>query len=233
MATAQFVTQASFISQPFQKLPADKTSTSTKTASIPEPAVEHSFSEADILAGNTQAFEQLVRKESPRLFSMILRIVQDEDEARSILQETYLQSLERLPTFRRESKLTTWIYSIGLNLARAARRKSTRLRVLAHEEIDSLTPDFAGGKMKFSPKQWDISDALEKSERKKLVRQAIARLPEQHRLIVQLKDIDGWATEDVSRMLNISNVAVRVRLHRARQALRALLAPYFAGVLVS
>lgn len=213
--------------------PTISTSNTAQLTSNTSAADTPSFSEEDILSGSSEAFEQLVHKESPRLFSMILRIVRDEDEARSILQETYLQSLERLPTFRGESKLTTWIYSIGLNLARAARRKSSRLRVLTHEEIDAIGPAFTSRKMNFSPRPWDLVRSYEKSERKHLVQQAIERLPEQHRLIVQLKDIDGWATEDVSSMLNISHVAVRVRLHRARQALRVLLAPYFAGTLVS
>lgn len=186
-----------------------------------------------ILQGDKHAFEQLVNKESPRLYRMIYRIIGNEDEARSVLQETFLQSYIRLNTFRGDAKLTTWIYSIGLNLARAARRKSVRIRVLEHNEFEALRPEFTRGRHAKNIKEWDIEYRLEKSERKRLLHEAIQRLPEQHRTIVNLKDINGWATEDVARVLNISNGAVRVRLHRARQALRALLAPYFSGSLVS
>ena len=59
-----------------------------------------------LLNGDTKAFESLVQKESPRLFRMIMRIVGDEDEARSVMQETYLQAYKRLDTFRRESKFS-------------------------------------------------------------------------------------------------------------------------------
>ena len=77
-----------------------------------------------VLRGDQKAFERLVHQESPRLFRVIVRIVKDEDEARSVMQETFLQAYQRLHSFRRESKLTTWLYAIGINLARASLRKS-------------------------------------------------------------------------------------------------------------
>ena len=185
-----------------------------------------------ILQGDKKAFEQLVHEESPRLYWMIYQIIKDEDEARSVLQETFLQSYVRLPSFRREAKLTTWIYSIGLNLARAARRKASRVRVLEHAEIETLGPQFIRGNHALKMKAWDASRLVEQDEQQRLVHEAILRLPEQHRTIINLKDINGWATEDVASMLKISHVAVRVRLHRARQALRTLLAPYFSGAVI-
>ena len=229
MTTAQLIPHLPALPQTHRR----QTPAPVRDTSSLDTRAETAISETAILQGDQRAFTRLVHKESPRLFSMILRIVQDEDEARSVLQETFLQSLERLPTFRGDAKLTTWIYAIGLNLARAARRKASRVRVLEHSEFEELEPAFSRGLFKHNPRTWDMLDRLESADRKRLVHDAIQRLPEQHRLIIQLKDIDGWATEDVSRMLNISHVAVRVRLHRARQALRTLLAPYFSGVLVS
>lgn len=187
--------------------------------------------DAAILAGDKSAFEDLVRAESPRLYKMIYRITQNEDEARSLLQETFLQSYERLSSFRKESKLTTWIYAIGLNLARTAKRKSRRMRTLAHEEFEALRPQFVRGSYAGSIKSWSAEYNLERKERISLLNNAIARLPQQHRTIVEMKDIDGMSTKDVAKALNISTGAVRVRLHRARQALRTLLAPYFSGAL--
>ena len=190
-----------------------------------------SVSEEAILSGDKKAFEQLVIQESPRLYRMIYRIINDEDEARSILQETFLQSYLRLSSFRGDSKLTTWVYSIGLNLARAARRKAAKVRVLEHGEFEMLPPQFTKGNHSKNVRDWNVEKSLEQEERKRLLHEAIQRLPEQHRTIVNLKDINGWDTEDVARLMNISHGAVRVRLHRARQALRTLLAPYFSGSL--
>ncbi|MEM8486331.1 MAG: sigma-70 family RNA polymerase sigma factor [Bacteroidota bacterium] len=186
-----------------------------------------------VLAGDKQAFEQLVHEESPRLYRMIYQIVNNADEARNVLQETFMQSYIRLETFRGDAKLSTWIYAIGLNLARAARRKAARVRVLEHEEFEHLNPQFMSGRHAGNYREWNGEQRLQTEERKRLLYEAIQRLPEQHRTIVNLKDINGWATEDVARLMNISNGAVRVRLHRARQALRALLAPYFSGALTS
>ena len=186
-----------------------------------------------VLAGDKQAFEQLVHEESPRLYRMIYQIVNNADEARNVLQETFLQAYTRLDSFRGDAKLSTWVYAIGLNLARAARRKAARIRVLENEEFEMLPPQFLAGRHMGNYREWNGEHKLQADERKRLLHEAIQRLPDQHRTIVNLKDINGWATEDVARVLNISNGAVRVRLHRARQALRALLAPYFSGALTS
>ncbi len=186
-----------------------------------------------VLAGDKRAFEQLVHEESPRLYRMIYQIVNNADEARNVLQETFLQAYTRLDSFRGDAKLSTWVYAIGLNLARAARRKAARVRVLENEEFEMLPPQFMAGQHMGHYREWNGEQKLQADERKRLLHEAIQRLPDQHRTIVNLKDINGWATEDVARLLNISNGAVRVRLHRARQALRTLLAPYFSGAVTS
>ncbi len=95
-----------------------------------------------LLAGDEKAFEQLVIQESPRLFRVIVRILGDDDEAESILQETYLQAYQRMHTFRKESKLTTWLYAIGINLARASLRKSRRLSSLEDQEVEKNATRF-------------------------------------------------------------------------------------------
>ena len=107
-----------------------------------KPTSDHSNrAELDLealLQGDPKAFEQLVVNESSRLFRVIMRILNDEDEAENVMQETYLQAFKRLDTFRRESKLTTWLYAIGINLARASLRKSRRLSALDDHDIDRM-----------------------------------------------------------------------------------------------
>ena len=180
-----------------------------------------------LLNGDRKAFEQLVRQESGRLFRIIMRIVQDEDEAQSVLQETYLQAFKRLHTFRRESKLTTWLYAIGINQARSARRKARRLQTLPDEDIERLQPSFRNGMHTESYEAWNPHKMAERSERIDLVRKAIEQLPDDYRTVVTLRDIEELSTEEVAQILNISNGAVRVRLHRARHALRKVLDTHF------
>ena len=181
-----------------------------------------------LLRGDPVAFELVVRNESPRLYRMILRIVQDEEEAKSVMQETFLQAYKRLDTFRRESKFSTWLYAIGLNLARASLRKLKRFESLDDEKIDRLQPTFMFGMHRNSFEAWNPQKIAEIAERKQLVHKAIDQLPPDYRSIVSLRDIEELSTAEVAQILDISEGAVRVRLHRARQALRKLLDQYFS-----
>jgi RNA polymerase sigma-70 factor, ECF subfamily len=183
---------------------------------------------AALLRKDQKAFEELVRQESPRLFRLLLRMLNDPDEAQSVLQETFLQAYQHLETFRGESKLTTWLYGIGINQARVALRKRRRLEPMSDEDIERLQPTFRGGVMYTdTPQAWNPERHAELADTKQLVRDAIDQLPEQYRTVILLRDIEELSTEEVAQVLEISAGAVRVRLHRARQALRALLDRYF------
>jgi RNA polymerase sigma-70 factor (ECF subfamily) len=180
-----------------------------------------------LLSGDEATFEQLVRQESPRLFRIINRIVEDQDEAQSLMQETFLQAFQRLDSFRREAKFTTWVYAIGINLARGSLRKSRRLTALDEAAVERMQPQFERGMFVDQTETWDPHKLAELSQRKDLVHQAIAQLPEDYRTVLNLRDIEEIDTGEVARILDISNGAVRVRLHRARQALRSLLDSHF------
>ena len=145
-----------------------------------------------LLKGDPVAFERVVQKESPRLFRMIMRIVQDEDEARSVMQETYLQAFKRLDTFRRESKFSTWLYAIGLNLARASLRKMKRFDALEEDKIDRLQPTFTGGMFSQSPEAWNPQKMAERAERKQLVHDAIAELPVRGLIVTAQAKTEGF-----------------------------------------
>ncbi len=186
-----------------------------------------SIDEAAILRGDVDAFEELVRQESPRLYRLIVRIVRDPDEAKSVLQETFLQAFKGLKNFRRDAKLTTWLYGIAINQGRAALRRNRRYQTLEEEDIDRLQPSFRSGAFADPLKSWNPDRVAERAERQRLVREAIDRLPENYRMVVILRDIEELSTAETARVLEISEGAVRVRLHRARQALRALLDRHF------
>lgn len=193
------------------------------TTSVKEEDVDITL----LLAGNKQEFEKIVRQESERLYRVLLRYVKDEDEARSIMQETFLQAYENLGSFRGDSKFTTWLYSIGINQARAQYRKQRRYNPLEEDEIDRLQPSFSMGRYTHPYEPWQPDEVASKSERRELVHRAISQLPENYRIVVELRDIQEFSTAETAEVLEMTLVAVRVRLHRARQALRALLEPYF------
>lgn len=200
------------------------------TASLNRPKRTPSSHGVDvdaILDGDREAFNELVRRESPRLFRVIVRIVNDEDEARSIMQETFLQAYEGLDSFRGDSKLTTWLYAIGINQARAALRKKKRYNPLDEEDIERLQPTFRKGMYAEKVEPWSPEKMAERSERKRLVHEAIDQLPETYREVVILRDLEELSTAEAAEVVGITEGALRVRLHRARQALRGLLARHF------
>jgi RNA polymerase sigma-70 factor, ECF subfamily len=175
-----------------------------------------------LLSGDHAAFEQLVREETPRLLRMLIRIVRNEEEAKSIVQETFLIAYQRLHTFRSESKFTTWLYSIGIYQARMSlRRKKYQMR-LQETNLDLLEPQHQWRYHAWSPESF-----AESEERARLIRDSIEKLPENYREVITLRDMEELSSEEVSDRVGISSGAVRVRLHRARQALRVLLDPYF------
>jgi RNA polymerase sigma-70 factor (ECF subfamily) len=93
--------------------------------------------------------------------------------------------------------------------------------------MDRLQPEFARGFFSSSTDRWNPERVAEAADWRAIVHDAISRLPDDYRAIVTLRDIEEYSTDEVSRILQISSGAVRVRLHRARQALRTLLDPHF------
>ncbi len=183
--------------------------------------------EEAVLAGDERAFEELVREESSRLYFVILRIVKDEEEAKSLVQETFLQAYKSLDRFRGESKLSTWLIGIGINLARSSRRKTSRYDTLAEEDMERLQPSFKMGAYTEEYSPWRPDAVAEKSQRREIVHRAIEQLSDTYREIIILRDIEQLDTAETAQALDITEGAARVRLHRARQALRALLDDYF------
>ena len=151
-------------------------------------------------------------------------MIRDVDEIKNLTQETFLQAIQNIESFRGDAKISTWLCSIAINLARAHLRKSKRYDVLEEADIESLLPTFGilgQGQQVYA--DWDPERYTERSERIDMVHAALEKLPENYRAVVVLRDLEELNTEEVAEVLKISEGAVRVRLHRARQALRVLL----------
>jgi len=108
----------------------------------------NSFDEIDVerlKQREIAVWEALVREESPRLFQFLLRFLQDEEEARNVMQEAFLQAFQQIDTFRGASRLTTWLYGIALNQAQLLLRKKRRSETLGETDLDRLQPAFSRG----------------------------------------------------------------------------------------
>jgi len=177
---------------------------------------------ARFLAGDVSGFETLVRRYSGMVFTLAARLVGPLD-AEDVVQETFLRAWRGLPTFRGESSLKTWLYAIALNRVRARRGALGRLRALfGAGEPGGAPPDFslvdglADGAL--SPEE----NAARAEERRRL-RRAIAALPEEFRLAVVLRDLEGLSYDEVAAVLAVPVGTVRSRLARGRAILKEAL----------
>ena len=178
-------------------------------------------------AGEADAYEQLVRKYGGRLLTISQRLLSNHEDARDAVQDAFLSAFRSLDSFDGRSQLSTWLHRITVN---AALMKLRSKRRRPEQSIDELLPVFlADGHHAGPVARWNRSadESAEKGEIKALVRSKIESLPESYRIVLVLRDIEEFDTETVAKMLEITPGAVKVRLHRARQALRTLLEPIF------
>ena len=181
-------------------------------------------SDADLVArlqrGDETAFEAIVRAHSGRLLSVARRFLGNNEDAQDAVQDAFIRAFKAIHTFEARAQLHTWLHRILVNTAlmklRERRRRPT-------ESIDDLLPSYsADGHQTVASRDW--SDAvLERKETAGIVRQAIARLPDQYREVLVLRDIEEKDTAEAAEILGTTSNVVKVRLHRARQALRTLL----------
>jgi RNA polymerase sigma-70 factor (ECF subfamily) len=186
---------------------------------------------AGLRTGDQAAYEQLVRTYSGRLLAVTRRLLRSEEEAKDALQDAFLSAFRALHTFEEGSLLSTWLHRIAVN---AALMKLRTRRRKPEDSIEDLLPKYRedghreDGHLGNPTKPWKAPDVLlERQETRVLVRGCIDRLPERYRTVLLLRDIEELDTEEVAHLIGISPNAVKIRLHRARQALRTLLDPHF------
>ena len=184
---------------------------------------------AQLRAGDEAAFEQVVRQYGGRLLAVARRIVGTEEDARDVVQDAFMNAFKSLDRFEGNAKLSTWLHRIAVNAALMKLR--TRKRK-PEQPIDSMLPGFNDdGHFEERFQSWEepVDKALEREENRELVRRQIDALPESYRTVLVLRDIEALDTEETANMLGLSVNATKIRLHRARQALRSMLAPHFGG----
>jgi RNA polymerase sigma-70 factor, ECF subfamily len=182
---------------------------------------------AQLRAGDEAAFEQVVRAYGGRLLAVARRIVGSEEDARDVVQDAFLNAFKSLDRFEGNAKLSTWLHRIVVNAALMKLR--TRKRK-PEQSIETLLPAYMDdGHHEERFQSWDepIDKIMERAENREIVRKQIDNLPEGYRTVLVLRDIEGLDTEETANVLGLSVNATKIRLHRARQALRTLLAPHF------
>ena len=178
---------------------------------------------ARLKAGDGQAFEEIVRAYGGRLLAVARRYVRTEEDAQDVVQSAYLNAFRAIGQFEESAQLATWLHRIVVNTA-LMRLRSRRRR--PEESIEELLPAFLedGHHVEqFSDWGTRADELIERGEARAAVRACIDRLPDNYREVLLLRDIEELSTQEVAASLGMTATAVKVRLHRARQALSTLL----------
>jgi len=179
-------------------------------------------------AGDSTAFDELVRRYEGRIFHLARRILNDEDEAEDALQEAFLSAWRALPRFKREAKFSTWIFRIATNAALMRLRKR-------RPDVVSLDQPLAGdGESDAAPmelRDWSATpdEELANQETRAAMDEAIAALPPELAAVFVLRDLEGMSNEEAAEATGLSLAAAKSRLHRARLFLRDRLHRHFTG----
>jgi RNA polymerase sigma-70 factor (ECF subfamily) len=163
-------------------------------------------------AGDREAFTELVRRHETRVYGLCLRILGDPDDARDAAQDTFLTVYRKLGQFRGDALFTTWLHRIGVNCCYDALRRARRQPRL--HVVDDDTPPELGPPVEDHAE--GVAGTLDAAS-------ALARLPEEYRVVLVLADVEDLPYEEISKVLDVPVGTVKSRVHRGRVALAKIL----------
>lgn len=191
---------------------AGESSPAREPGTPPAPDADEAAAIARVQAGETSAFDLLVRRHMRAAFGVAFRILGHRQDAEDVVQEAFLAALANIGTFDPSRRFAPWLYRIvvtrGLNFRKSRSRRQT-------EALDEVAYAAGGA---------DPESAAEHAGLRETVAAALQRLPERQRLVVQLFELDGFSGAEIAAMLGVSPGTVRWYLHEARQTLRGMLA---------
>jgi len=180
-----------------------------------------------INAGRTDRFAELVNRYEKKLYNFGLRMCGSVQDAEDMVQDTFLNVFKYLGSFRYETKLRNWIYRIATSACIKRRRKS-KFAPDRELSLDEFMPGDGEGVPREIPDWANVPlDQLLDEELAKTVKTGIDSLPDKYRMVLLLRDIEGFSTAEAAQILDLTESNVKVRLHRARLYLRDRLKDYF------
>ncbi|HXG31029.1 MAG TPA: sigma-70 family RNA polymerase sigma factor [Thermodesulfobacteriota bacterium] len=175
------------------------------------------------------AFNEIVDRYGDKIYRLALRITHSHNDAEDVLQEVFVTLLEKIDTFREESRFSTWLYRVAANASymhlRAGRKKHENEVVL-----DDYRPYNESGNLEgVQIKDWSDrpDDVILSREGIEIIEKAVNELPIPYRVVFHLRDVEGLTNQEVAKVLGLSLPAVKSRILRARLFLRDRLSDYF------
>jgi RNA polymerase sigma-70 factor (ECF subfamily) len=180
-----------------------------------------------INSGEVDKFQDLVKRYEAKLYNFSLRMCRDPSDAEDMIQDTFLNVFRYLKNFRYETKFKNWLYKVAASTCFKKRRKS-KFAPDKELSLEEFLPKDETEKPDHVP-QWALMplDKLLNEELAGVINKTIITLPKKYRMVILLRDIEGFSTTETAQILNLSPSNVKVRLHRARLYLREKLKGYF------
>ncbi|HTJ80289.1 MAG TPA: sigma-70 family RNA polymerase sigma factor [Polyangiaceae bacterium] len=189
--------------------------------SVPE---EESELVARLVARDEAAFNHLVVTYERRVFALVFRMLGRRDEAEDLAQEVFVQVFKAIDQFRGESKLSTWIYRIAVNLCKNRTKYLARRQVGEQDDVDAMV-DRAPLSAAKGVSVGDISrpdELVEGMQLEVIVKRAIQQIEPDFREVLILRDVEDMSYEEIAAVTGLADGTVKSRIHRARAQLRAL-----------
>lgn len=178
--------------------------------------------------GDYQAFETIVERYQDRAYRLAWSLVKNDDEARDVLQDAFLNVFRKLDTFQGDAKFSSWLYRVVVNAGLMRLRKTKRRSEIP---LDEFGPSFMdSGHHESKAPAWDTrgDKVVENSELREKILEAVDELEEKYQTVFLLREMEDLELKEIAEILDITVPAVKSRLHRARLYLRATLEPYLA-----
>ena len=177
------------------------------------------------LSGEERAFSELVERYQTRLLNFIYRTIGDRDRAEDLVQEVFIRVHRHLHRFDRSKKFSTWVYTIASNLAKNELRNRSRNPLVLFATMQGSGED-ADRPIEFEDATSRPDDMYRKRHLRELVEDTVSKLPEHHREVFVLRELEGKSYEEIAEITDCNLGTVKSRLNRARTAFAAIIEPH-------
>ena len=200
---------------------------------VPSPSAAvreqlHALDDAELvtafLRGEERAFQELVERYQTRLLNFIYRTIGDRERGEDLVQEVFIRVYRHLHRFDRSKKFSTWIYTIASNLAKNELRNRSRNPLVFFQTIKRNWQD-DDRPLQFEDSSSRPDDMYRKRHLRELVEASVSQLPEHHRQVFVLRELEGKSYEEIAEITGCNLGTVKSRLNRARNSFAAIIEP--------
>lgn len=188
----------------------------------------HAMEDAEVvkafLAGEERAFQELVERYQNRLLNFVVRTVGDRERGEDLVQEVFIRVYRHLHRFDQTKKFSTWIYTIASNLAKNELRNRSRNPLVFFQTLKKNWDD-EDRPLQFEDSQSRPDDLYRKRHLRALVEESVHQLPEHHRQVFVLRELEGKSYEEIAEITGCNLGTVKSRLNRARNSFAAIIEP--------